>query len=197
MTRSRKPPPPFRPPARLFASVAILLAAFTFSAPAAADHSAFVQVEGATSVLTEWAGGDLTPSTAAYGATIGYHWDTLELAALVDHTYWLADGVTRSGGFADTVLNAAVEGAFTSFRDRARHALAVGTSTMLFATPEAPRGHTGLFVEVKPVGLRLGLGAGWRVELEPLNFAIMAPVLDGIPLVNVAYRTNMGFGREF
>ena len=177
------------------AAVACAAAISALASTAWADDAPYLQLEGGASFLSQWASAELAPSNASYGVGAGYHWDTVELGLGVEHNYWL-DGVSIDPGFPDSVLNIAAEGALLSFRQRVRHAVALGTSTMLFDTALEDRGHTGLYLEAKPVGLRIPLAQGWRIEVEPLNVALMAPVLDGIPLFQLAYRTTVGVGWE-
>lgn len=180
---------------RATAGAAAAAAITALASTAWADDAPYVQLEGGASFLSQWASAELAPSNAAYAVAVGYHWDTVELGLGVEHNYWL-EGVSIDPGFPDSVLNIAVEGALLSFRERVRHAIALGTSTMLFDTALEERGHTGLYLEAKPVGLRIPLRRGWRLEIEPLNVSLMAPVLDGIPLYQLAYRTTVGIGWE-
>ncbi len=172
---------------------ALTVAALSIPAAARADDSPFVQIKTGGSFLASWATGEPRPGTFGYGGTAGYRWDWFELGLVANHNFWVlypADGT-------NSVLNIAAEAAVTSFKDRGRHAIAIGTSTLLFETEAAPAGHTGLYLGLTPLGLRLPLTESLTLEAEPLNFEIMAPVLDGIPLFQAAFRSVVGVGYEF
>ena len=70
-----------------------------------------------------------------------------------------------------------------------RSALAMGPSILAFDTALDDAGTTGFFFDLHPVGLRWAPHERVILGLDPVAFSMVAPVLDGIPLVNVAYRT--------
>jgi hypothetical protein len=47
------------------------------------------------------------------------------------------------------------------------------------------------FLDFRPVGVRWRVGPKVTLGLEPLHFALVAPVLTGIPLLDVQYRTTV------
>jgi hypothetical protein len=69
---------------------------------------------------------------------------------------------------------------------------------LLFDTGLDRRGNVGLYFELRPLGVRWSRPRA-TVVLDPLTFAVVAPVLTNIPLVQIQYRTvlqiEIGGGR--
>lgn len=72
-----------------------------------------------------------------------------------------------------------------------RSSLAVGTSTLLFDTGLDPAGSTGMFLDLRPLGLRWSPAPHVVIGLDPLSLVISAPVLTGLPLVRIQHRTTL------
>ena len=49
-----------------------------------------------------------------------------------------------------------------------------------------------MFVDVRPVALRWRFHDRVTLQVDPLTFTVVAPVLERIPLVLVEYRTVVG-----
>ena len=52
-------------------------------------------------------------------------------------------------------------------------------------------GSVGVYLDFRPAGFRWAFTDVFLIGLDPLNFALVAPVLDRIPLVYVQYRTML------
>ncbi len=76
-----------------------------------------------------------------------------------------------------------------------RTSLAVGPSVLLFDTLLDRAERVGLFVDVRPVGLRWKVNDRFTLGLDPFHLVLLAPVLTQIPLVRVQYR--LSFSVEF
>lgn len=72
-----------------------------------------------------------------------------------------------------------------------RSSLAVGTSTLLFDTALDQVGDTGLYLDVRPLGLRWSPARDLVIGFDPLSLVVAAPVMTGLPLVRVQYRTTL------
>lgn len=88
-------------------------------------------------------------------------------------------------------FNAALGAEHRFARGLVRSSLALGVSVLLFDTPIDRRGTAGLFVDVRPLGLRWQLDRNFGIGVDPISLAIAAPVLSGIPLVRVQFRTTL------
>jgi hypothetical protein len=68
----------------------------------------------------------------------------------------------------------------------------LGTSTMLIDLYGAPRGTTGLFVGVVPLGLEWKVTSSLYVIFDVLGLALPVPQLKGAPFAYPQYRTAIG-----
>lgn len=90
------------------------------------------------------------------------------------------------------VLNLGVGGEFLNFMGHVRTSLMVGWSVLLADTEIDEAGEVGWFVDLRPGGLRWGIGEEFAFELTPVSVDIIAPVTDGIPLIVFTYMTLIG-----
>jgi hypothetical protein len=133
--------------------------------------------------------------TFGYAAKSGYRWKSDWGAYLqVEHNLWTEtelESTVRQGA-----LNIGAGGERLYFLRRMRAAAAVGISILLYQTALDDPGTTGLFFDVRPTGVRWPLGRGLVMMLDPLTFTVAAPVLGGIPLVQIQYRTVLALEYE-
>jgi len=126
--------------------------------------------------------------TFGYAAKFGYRWASDWGAYFhAEHNLWTEtelETTVRQG-----VLNIAAGGERLYFLRRMRAAAAVGLSILLYETALDDAGTTGLFFDVRPTGVRWPMGKGLVLVLDPLTFTVAAPVLGGIPLLQIQYRT--------
>jgi hypothetical protein len=67
-----------------------------------------------------------------------------------------------------------------------------GFSYLLFDLYGAPKGSTGYFVGVSPLGLEWKLSRVFWVVINPLNIAVPVPQTKGVPLTYPQYRFSIG-----
>jgi len=151
-------------------------------------HEAFVRLELHYSILTDLADrSDLTPAFG-YGFKGGYRWGFVGAFLQFEQDFWVAtefDVRVTQGAY-----NIAVGVDFTYFEGRAHTSIAFGPSILAFNTPLDGRGSVGWFMDVRPIGLQWDVHRFVRLGLDPISFAVVAPSLDGIPLVQIEYRTT-------
>jgi len=101
--------------------------------------------------------------------------------------------VDRGSGpaLAPGTLGGGLGGEFRLADGFLRTSLAVGPSVLLFDTLLDRAGRVGLFVDVRPVGLRWKLNDRFTLGLDPFHLVLLAPVLTQIPLVRVQYRLSL------
>ncbi|MFT5355701.1 MAG: hypothetical protein ACI9KE_002920 [Polyangiales bacterium] len=97
------------------------------------------------------------------------------------------DFVARAG-----TLNLAVGGERFLFRERLRMAAAIGVSVLLTDLALHSTGHTGLFLQVKPMGIRFARQSQVVIQLDLLSITVAAPVLGSPSVVDLQYRTTLG-----
>ena len=74
---------------------------------------------------------------------------------------------------------------------RLRSSLAAGTSLLLIPGDVDSAPSAGLFVDLRPVAFLWPIGSGLALGLVPLSLVVSLPVLTGIPLVSLQYRTTI------
>ena len=79
---------------------------------------------------------------------------------------------------------------------RLRSSIALGTSILAVPTDIDPAGSIGVCADLRPLAYAWPLTPGLRVGVVPLSFALGIPVLTGIPLVSIQYRTTIFAERD-
>ncbi len=128
----------------------------------------------------------LAPSFG-YGLRAGVRWVLLGAFFQVEHNIWRTTEYRRE--LVPGALNIALGGELNYGGGLVRTSLALGPSFLLYDTMLDDAGEVGIFLEIRPVGLRWRVGDHLTIGLDPLTFDVVAPVLSGIPLVYVQYRT--------
>lgn len=111
--------------------------------------------------------------------------------------FFLAEGAFWRNQYADRrAVESAVNigpGVDLVFREGfVRVALAAGVSVLTRDNPIDDAGSTGVFLDARVGGFRWALGERSAILLDPLAFQVMMPVLSGIPMVEIRYRTVLG-----
>jgi hypothetical protein len=73
-----------------------------------------------------------------------------------------------------------------------RTSVSLGFSRMLMDLYGAPKGTTGLYGGFSPLGLEWKLSRVFYLIVNPLNIAVPAPQLKGVPFVYPQYRFTLG-----
>ena len=82
---------------------------------------------------------------------------------------------------------------------RLRSSVAAGGTLLLVPSDVDKVGSIGAFVDVRPLAFVWPLGQmpGTRIGFVPLSLTLAIPVVTGIPLVSIQYRTTVFAEREF
>jgi hypothetical protein len=127
-----------------------------------------------------------------YAAKTGWRWtERWGVYFQIEQNLWVEmeyDVSVRPG-----VLNLALGIEHLFFGERVRAALAFGPSILLFETALDDPGTTGIFLDVRPAGLRWPINERFVFTLDPLGFTLVVPALSGIPLVQIQYRATLSF----
>jgi hypothetical protein len=75
-----------------------------------------------------------------------------------------------------------------------RTTLNLGISRLLFDLYGAPRGSTGYYFGLSPLGLEWKLSRVFLVIINPLSIALPVPQTRGVPLSYLQYRFSIGLG---
>ena len=179
----------------LVTAALVATAIFGGASPAAA-HDVPSSVTGPRLVLAPELGSsfltftvDLRPLslTAQAGFRVGMRWRRWGIFAHTEAALWQ----TPEGGgiYLQTAANVAIGVEHLYHRDRVRTAFAGGVSILLRGNELDRAGTTGFFADIRPAGLRWRRGGVWG--LDPIHMTIVMPVLSGIPLVDIQFRTTV------
>jgi len=149
----------------------------------------FAAVEGHGSLLSDAANRSMLGGSFGYGARGGYRWNGWGLFASLEHNMWLATEYQTE--VVQGAINISVGVELTYARGFVRTSLAVGPSILAADTILDDAGTTGFFIDFRPVGLRWAVHEKLALGLDPIGFALVAPVLGGIPLIYAQYRTHL------
>jgi hypothetical protein len=182
---------------RTFIVAIVLCGMFAGTSAAAKDLKAldedgklqggFAALEGHFSLLSDVAERSMFQGTFGYGARGGYRWNSWGLFATVEHNLWVASEYETD--VVQGAVNIGIGAVFSYARGFVHTSLALGPSILAFDTILDDAGTTGLFIDFRPVGLSWAVHDHLAIGLNPITFALVAPVLGGIPLVYVQYRT--------
>lgn len=113
----------------------------------------------------------------------------------LDVAHWFGPqvpGDDASHPFAATLqvaLNIGVGMDVVYFDRRMRAAFSGGPSVLLRDNSVGNAGAVGVFVDLRPVGVRVRFARAAVLVIDPLTFTMLLPDLTGIPLVQIEYRT--------
>jgi hypothetical protein len=127
--------------------------------------------------------------TGHYGVRAGVRVRQWGVALRLEQTFWRTP--ERARVFVQSAINLAVGVDHLYAAGRLRSGVDVGVSVLARDNAIDAAGKTGLFLDVRPVGVRWRLGELVTVGFEPLHLALVAPVLRGIPLLDVQFRSTL------
>jgi hypothetical protein len=126
--------------------------------------------------------------TFGYGVRVGRRWNDLGGFVQIEHNLWWA--TESKQGLNLGALNVGLGFDAVYSHGKVESSVAAGPSILLQSTPLDYAGHIGLFLELRPVGLRWKADDHLGFNFDPLSLAVVAPVLGGIPLIHIQYRTT-------
>lgn len=129
-------------------------------------------------------GGELNVHAGRWGAHFEAEWNP-----------WFATQDPDS--FKPGAVNVGLGGEVNYLGGKARTAVSAGASVLAFRTQLDRGGTVGFYFDVIAVGLRFALSERLDVRLDPLSAHLVAPVLGGIPLVLIEYRSTVGIEWRF
>lgn len=147
----------------------------------------FVQAEVHLSVLSDAADRALLAGAFGYAFKGGYRYKGWGFYLHIEQDFWVTTELDAKVVQGAVNIGFGVE--LTYARGFVRSAFALGPSILAFDTALDKAGSTGVFFDLRPVGLRFTVHRYIVIGLDPLTFTMVAPVLDEIPLINIEYRT--------
>jgi hypothetical protein len=149
-----------------------------------------VAVEGHVSLLSDAPERSFINVTSGYALHVGYRVGRWGVLAQVERNYWLPTELSHE--LKPGALNIGVGGDWFAFRDRVRFSVTAGPSILWFDTAFDAKGSVGLFIDLRPAGLRWTFPHLVALVFDPLSLAIVAPVLGDPGILQLEYRTVLG-----
>ena len=126
----------------------------------------------------------------AVSARTGLRWGPWGVFGQIEPVFWLVD-TAKTDDEVRGVVNIGLGGEYLSANGLIRTSLSMGLSILVGAGDLDEPGSTGFYLDLRPAGLRWAVAQSTVIGLEPISLSILVPVLDGIPLVEIQYRTTV------
>ncbi len=154
------------------------------------------QVDLASTLLSRPKGSLQLARAQALGVAISRQSGDLRLFLRAEANGWRDP---RDDGSHDFTLTANIGLGldFSYAGGRLRSGLAAGTSLLLVPDDVDQAPQAGLFVDLRPLAILWPLAPDLHIGLVPLSLVVALPVLTGIPLVCLQYRTTVLLERPF
>lgn len=147
-------------------------------------------IEGHFSLLSDAPERSFINVTSGYALHGGYRFGRWGVLAQVERNYWLPTEL--SNDLKPGALNIGVGVEWFAVQDRVRVSVTAGPSILWFDTALDTKGSVGLFVDLRPAGLRWSFPHQVALVFDPLSLAIVAPVLGSPGILQLEYRTVLG-----
>ena len=176
---------------RRWQSVGLALsAAALLAAPARAQPGWFATVEGHFSLLSDTPGRSFLDITTGYALRGGLRRGPWGLLAQVERNYWLPTELSHD--LQPGALNLGIGVERLAFEGRLRISGTAGPSILWFATSLDDKGSVGLFLDLRPAGLRWSPVRHLQIVFDPISLCLVAPVLGSPGIRQLEYRTLLG-----
>jgi hypothetical protein len=153
----------------------------------------FVQGEGNVSIIAQSASSD-SPGTffRAFGFSGkgGHRWRDKAVFVTLEGAFWRSP-LVEGGSELVMATNLGVGGEILSAGGMLRTSLAFGPSILTIPPKVDEAGKVGIFLDFRPIGGRFRLSPALVLGVDPLSFHLSVPVLTGIPLIEIEYRTSV------
>ena len=156
----------------------------------ARENEAFAALELHGSSLSDSSNHSLINVSFGYALRGGYRFGAWGATLIVERNYWVS--TEFNAGVRPGVLNLGVGGEYIYGQGYLRTAVALGTSTLRYATPLDDSGTTGVYAELRMVGLRWEPGEHTALSFDPLTLTMLRPVTHAPVLRLLQYRTVVG-----
>ena len=150
----------------------------------------FLNMDLGLSILGEAGHREHFARSYALGVRGGLRWGNWGVFAQIEPAYWLVSN-PLGGEELQGALNIGIGGEKFSVDGFIRTALSVGPSILVNAGEVDKPGTTGFYFELRPAGLRWQIAENFVVGFDPILLSLMMPVLEGIPLIELEYRTTV------
>ena len=151
----------------------------------------FVTVEAHASFFSDAEDRHPLGDSFGYDVKAGYRFGRFGVFFQFEHNLWITS--EYESGVAQGVVNLGIGLEVNYLKGYARSAISIGPSVLLFDTGIDEAGNTGLYLDVRPIGLRWPIKPFFAIVFDPMSFSLVAPAFDRVPLVMMQFRTTIGF----
>lgn len=130
-----------------------------------------------------------------YDIKAGWRWKNLGVFFQFEHNMWVTSELEM--GVKQGAVNLGIGLEVNYLNGYVRTSIAAGPSILLFNTAVDRAGSVGVFIDLRPIGLRWPIKRHFAITFDPMSFALVAPALDRVPLLMVQFRTTLGFEFAF
>jgi len=151
----------------------------------------FVTLEGQLSLFNDAPDASLINVTLGYALRGGYRFERWAIIAAVERNYWLPSEFP--GPLAAGTLNIGVGAEYRYAGGFARSSALIGPAILLFDTTYHNAGHTGIYLDLRPIGLRYEIIEHLAIAFDPITIAYVQPVISSThSLRQLEYRVLLG-----
>jgi hypothetical protein len=151
----------------------------------------FAELEGHLSLFNDAPDASLVNVTFGYALRGGYRFARWAIIAAVERNYWLPS--EYPGPVAAGTLNIGVGAEYRYAGGFARSSAVIGPSILLFDTTYHNAGHTGVYLDLRPIGVRYEIIEHLAIAFDPLTVAYIQPVISSKHAIRqLEYRTLLG-----
>lgn len=155
----------------------------------AISNTGFLNLESHFSALSNQTDASVAQVTLGYGLRAGYRFEGWGAFGLIEQNGWLSTELNT--GLVSGVLNVGVGAEYFFLGGHLRSLAAVGPSILLYDTEVHKAGTTGIFVDIRPLGLRWPLNGQFSLGADLLHWTVVAPVIDDPGLMLLEYRMSV------
>lgn len=140
---------------------------------------------------------DLEPGsvTVDYAIRLAYEVPDFALVIAVEHALWRAPEL---GGQAwQHAINVGIGIERYHRSGLLRTMVLVGPSVLARSNDLDDKGKVGLFLDLRPLGFNWRFGDRWALVVDLFHMTLVAPVLQGVPLIDFQFRSTVGVETSF
>ena len=151
----------------------------------------FAELEGHFSLFNDAPDASLINVTFGYALRGGYRFARWAIIAAIERNYWVPS--EYPGPVAAGTLNIGVGAEYRYAGGFARSSAVIGPSILLFDTTYHNAGHTGIYLDLRPIGVRYAIIEQLAIAFDPIAVAYVQPVISSKHAIRqLEYRTLLG-----
>lgn len=152
-------------------------------------------IDAGSTFLTATSDGSTRSLTFQYGFHAGYRFNDWTLLLRAEHATWRAPELGANAWQHAANVGVGFERFYVSAFLRTQ--LVVGVSILLRSNDLDDAPQTGIFIDFRPLGIHWEFRERWGLVVDLLHIAFVAPVLTGVPLADVQFRSGLSIEHTF